>query len=80
MIELVSDDGPTGGFRLLFWDGQNAHIDSTLFLKHGPKSDFQPRRSSPRRTSTARSRERFTCPLLLSRTNRFPLCWAKFAL
>src|SRR5208282_1149154 len=43
MIELVADDAPAGGFKLLLWDGAEQHIESHLRQEGAPGSVFTPR-------------------------------------
>src|SRR5208282_1574232 len=60
MIELVADDVPAGGFKLLLWDGAEQHIESNLRQEGAPSSIFTPRIiSAPEVDSTVRRAIRF---------------------
>jgi hypothetical protein len=47
MIELVSNDSPAGGYRLLLWDGTSARIMDRMRFTSDPGSEFKPRVFEP---------------------------------
>ncbi|MGB8493869.1 MAG: hypothetical protein WCE53_05660 [Candidatus Acidiferrum sp.] len=47
MIEVIADENPDAGFRLLLWNGAEAHIGSRIQLDSAPESQFGERTLYP---------------------------------